>query len=108
VSSYEPLNRRDGHPTIAPYLSRALQNRRASNSHPELAVFFLASEGSRTGRVVAPDPYHSRAGDQLGALLLPSCKATVSTVDKGDCNCHANRTIRHVHDSTLFSGGQDT
>jgi len=42
-------------------------NRRATTRHPESSGE-AASEGSGTGRVVAPDPYHSCAGDQLGAL----------------------------------------
>jgi hypothetical protein len=57
------LNGRDGHPTAAPDLSRALQTS-ASTRHPEQAASFAASEGPQTGRVVAPDP------------KLPSCKAT--------------------------------
>jgi hypothetical protein len=43
--------------------------------------FLPRVEGSGTGRVVAPDPYHSRAGDQLGAYF-PLVKLLTSTVHK--------------------------
>jgi hypothetical protein len=75
-------NRRDDHPIAAPDLSLAPQNRRVSNRHPEQAAVFAASEGYGTGRVVAPDLYHSCAGDQLGALASLLVKLLTSTVNK--------------------------
>jgi hypothetical protein len=96
-------NRRYDHPIAAFYLKPRRVNRRATTRHPESSGE-AGSEGSGSGRVVAPDPYHSCAGDQLGALASLLVKLLTSTVNKVTATAVPIDMATDQHDSGLFRG----